>query len=143
MNSILSDFNRPSYQPTVVAGDIYKDVSFSFIHPATGDVLLATDIEAVKNSIKNIILTPRGTRPFFPEFGTRVSRLLFELASPITASQIRDEIVSAVEKYEKRVSTFQVRVDDDHERNAYRITATFRMTYGTQVEFIFLLIRNR
>lgn len=143
MNSILSDFNRPSYQPTVVAGDIYKDVSFSFIHPATGDVLLATDIEAVKNSIKNIILTPRGTRPFFPEFGTRVRRLLFELASPITASQIRDEIVSAVEKYEKRVSTFQVRVDDDHERNAYRITATFRMTYGTQVEFIFLLIRNR
>jgi len=143
MNSILSDFNRPNYQPTVVAGDIYKDVSFSFIHPATGDVLLATDIEAVKNSIKNIILTPRGTRPFFPEFGTRVSRLLFELASPITASQIRDEIVSAVEKYEKRVSTFQVRIDDDHERNAYRITATFRMTYGTQVEFIFLLIRNR
>jgi len=143
MNSILSDFNRPNYQPTVVAGDIYKDVSFSFIHPAAGDLLLATDIEAVKNSIKNIVLTPRGTRPFFPEFGTRVSNLLFELASPITASQIRDEIVGGVEKFEKRVSTFQVRVDDDHERNAYRITTTFQMSYGTDVEFIFLLIRNR
>jgi len=143
MNSILSDFNRPSYQPTVVAGDIYKDVSFSFIHPATGDVLPATDIEAVKNSIKNIVLTPRGTRPFFPEFGTRVSRLLFELASPITASQIKDEIIDGVQKFEKRVSTFQVKVDDDHERNAYRITTTFQMSYGTTVEFIFLLIRNR
>ena len=143
MNSILSDFNRPSYQPTVVSGDVFADVSFNFIHPATGDVLLATDIEAVKNSIKNIVLTPKGTRPFFPEFGTRVSRLLFELASPITASQIKDEIISGVEKFEKRVSTFQVRVDDDHERNAYRITTTFQMSYGTQVEFIFLLIRNR
>ena len=143
MNSILSDFNRPNYQPTVVAGDIYKDVSFSFIHPATGDLLLATDIEAVKNSIKNIVLTPRGTRPFFPEFGTRVSRLLFELASPITAPQIRDEIIDGVRKFEKRVSAFQVRVDDDHERNAYRITMTFQMSYGTDVEFIFLLIRNR
>lgn len=143
MNSILSDFNRPNYQPTVVAGDIYKDVSFSFIHPATGDLLLATDIEAVKNSIKNIILTPKGTRPFFPEFGTRVNNLLFELASPITASQIKDEIMDGVEKFEKRVSTFQVRVDDDHERNAYRITTTFQMSYGTDVEFIFLLIRNR
>ena len=143
MNSILSDFNRPNYQPTVVAGDIYKDVSFSFIHPATGDLLLATDIEAVKNSIKNIILTQKGTRPFFPEFGTRVNNLLFELASPITASQIKDEIISGVQKFEKRVSTFQVRVDDDHERNAYRITSTFQMSYGTQVEFIFLLIRNR
>jgi len=127
----------------VVAGDIYKDVSFSFIHPATGDVLPATDIEAVKNSIKNIVLTPRGTRPFFPEFGTRVSRLLFELASPITASQIKDEIIDGVQKFEKRVSTFQVKVDDDHERNAYRITTTFQMSYGTTVEFIFLLIRNR
>jgi len=143
MNSILSDFNRPNYQPTVVAGDVFKDVSFSFIHPATGDLLLATDIEAVKNSIKNIVLTPRGTRPFFPEFGTRVSNLLFELASPITASQIKDEIIDGVQKFEKRVSTFQVKVDDDHERNAYRITTTFQMSYGTAVEFIFLLIRNR
>ena len=143
MNSILSDFNRPNYQPSVVAGDIYKDVSFSFIHPATGDLLLATDIEAVKNSIKNIVLTPKGTRPFFPEFGTRVSRLLFELASPLTASQIRDEILDGVQKFEKRISKFQVRVDDDHERNAYRITTIFQMSYGTQVEFIFLLIRNR
>lgn len=143
MNSILSDFNRPNYQPSVVAGDIYKDVSFSFIHPATGDLLLATDIEAVKNSIKNIVLTPKGTRPFFPEFGTRVSRLLFELASPLTASQIRDEILDGVQKFEKRISKFQVRVDDDHERNAYRITTIFQMSYGTQVEFIFLLTRNR
>ena len=143
MNSILSDFNRPNYQPSVVAGDIYKDVSFSFIHPATGDLLLATDIEAVKNSIKNIVLTPKGTRPFFPEFGTRVSRLLFELASPLTASQIRDEILDGVQKFEKRISKFQVRVDDDHERNAYRITTIFQMSYGTQVEFIFLLTINR
>jgi len=143
MNSILSDFNRPNYRPTVVAGDIYKDVSFSFIHPASGDLLLATDIEAVKNSIRNIILTPRGTRPFFPEFGTRVSRLLFELASPVTASQIKNEILTSVEKFEKRISKFQVRVDDDHERNAYRITATFQMTYGSNVEYIFLLTRNR
>ncbi len=143
MNSILSDFNRPNYRPTVVAGEIYKDVSLSFIHPASGDLLLATDIEAVKNSIRNIVLTPRGTRPFFPEFGTRVSRLLFELASPITASQIKNEIITSVEKFEKRISKFQVRVDDDHEKNAYRITTTFQMAYGTDVEFIFLLTRNR
>ncbi len=143
MNSILSDFNKPNYQPTVVAGDVFKDVSFSFIHPATGDVILATDIEAVKNSIKNIVLTPQGTRPFFPEFGTRVNNLLFELASPITASQIKDEIISGVTKFEKRISRFEVQVADDHERNAYRITTTFQMSYGTDVEFIFLLTRTR
>ena len=143
MNSILSDFNKPNYQPTVVAGNIFKDVSFSFIHPATGDLLLATDIQAVKNSIKNIVLTQKGTRPFFPDFGTRVNNLLFELASPITSSQIKEEITTGIEKFEKRISRFQVQVSDDHERNAYRITILFQMSYGTQVEFIFLLTRNR
>ena len=143
MNSILSDFNKPNYQPTVVAGNVFKDVSFSFIHPVNGDVVAATDIDAVKNSIKNIILTPIGTRPFFPEFGTRVNGLLFELADGSTASQIRNEIRNGVRKFETRISQFQVSVTDDHERNAYNITTTFQMSYGTQVEFIFLLIRNR
>lgn len=143
MNSILSDFNKPNYQPTVVAGGVFKDVSFSFIHPATGDLLLATDIDAVKNSIKNIVLTPIGTRPFFPEFGTRANSLLFELADGFTASQLKDEIERGVRKFEKRILNFQVSVTDDHERNAYRITTTFQMSYGTDVEFIFLLIRNR
>ena len=143
MNSILSDFNKPNYQPTVVAGDVFKDVSFTFIHPATGDVLAATDLDAVKNSVRNIVLTSVGTRPFFPEFGTRVSSLLFELADGSTALQIKDEITRAVKKFEKRISRFQVKVTDDHERNAYRITTNFQMSYGTDVEFIFLLIRNR
>ena len=143
MNSILSDFNKPNYQPSVVAGSVFKDVSFTFIHPATGDVLPATDIDAVKNSIKNIVLTPLGTRPFFPEFGTRASSILFELADGFTALQIKDEIERGVRKFEKRIANFQVSVSDDHERNAYRITTTFQMSYGTDVEFIFLLIRNR
>jgi phage baseplate assembly protein W len=143
MNSILSDFNKPNYQPTVVSGGVFKDVSFSFIHPATGDLLLATDIDAVKNSIKNIVLTPLGTRPFFPEFGTRANDILFELADGFTALQLKDEIERGVRKFEKRILNFQVSVTDDHERNAYRITTTFQMSYGTDVEFIFLLIRNR
>lgn len=143
MNSILSDFNKPNYQPTVVAGGVFKDVSFTFIHPASGDLLLATDIDAVKNSIKNIVLTPLGTRPFFPEFGTRANDILFELADGFTASQLKDEIERGVRKFEKRIANFQVSVTDDHERNAYRITTTFQMSYGTDVEFIFLLIRNR
>ena len=143
MNSILSDFNKPNYQPTVVAGSVFKDVSFTFIHPVTGDVVPATDIDAVKNSIKNIVLTPIGTRPFFPEFGTRAGDLLFELADNFTASLIADEIEEGIKKFEKRISNFQVQVTDDHERNAYRVTTTFQMSYGTDVEFIFLLTRTR
>lgn len=143
MNSILSDFNRPNYQPTVVAGDIYKDVSFNFIHPATGDVLASTDIDAIKNSVKNIILTPIGSRPFFPEFGTRVSGLLFEPAGALTGAAIKDEIEEGIRKFEPRVNRLEVQVGDDHERNAYQITILFSTTYSQTVEFIFLLNRTR
>lgn len=143
MNSILSDFNKPNYQPTVVAGDIYKDVSFTFIHPATGDVLPATDLDAIKNSVKNIVLTPIGTRPFFPEFGTGVSQLLFEPAGGLTGAAIKDEIIDGIRKFEPRVSKLQVDVTDNHEQNAYRITILFSTTYSQTAEFIFLLNRTR
>jgi len=143
MNSILSDFNKPNYQPTVVAGDIYKDVSFTFIHPATGDVLPATDLDAIKNSVKNIVLTPTGTRPFFPEFGTGVSGLLFETAGSLTSAAIKDEIVAGIRRFEPRISSLKVQIADNHERNAYRITILFTTTYSQTAEFIFLLNRTR
>lgn len=143
MNSILSDFNRPNYQPSVVAGEIYKDISFKFIHPATGDILASTDIDAIKNSVKNIILTPIGSRPFFPEFGTGVSNLLFEPAGALTGAAIKDEIEEGIRKFEPRVNRLEVQVADDHERNAYRITILFSTTYSQNVEFVFLLNRTR
>lgn len=143
MNSILSDYNKPNYHATVVAGPIYRDLSFSFIHPGTGDILPATDVEAIKNSVKNIVLTPLGSRPFLPEFGTRVASALFELADEQTAAFIKDEISNGIRKWESRVSNLNVQVSDDADRNSYRVTIVFTTTYNAQVEFVFLLNRTR
>jgi phage baseplate assembly protein W len=144
MNSILSDYNKPGYVAEPVASTIYKDVSLNpFVHPLSGSVLASTDIDAIKNSIKNIILTPKGSRVFYPEFGTRIGNLLFELASASTASIIRDEILSGISEFEPRASDVIVSVNDDPDGNYYRITVGFTIIYGGQAEFQFILNRTR
>lgn len=142
MNTILSDYNRSGYKPSLVSSSIYKDVSSSFINPMSGDVLTSTDIDSVKNSIRNIVLTPIGSRPFFPEFGSRVGDLLFELADITTKVAIETEISESVSNFEPRVSELKVEVNDQSEQNAYFVTLTFSMDYvvGT-IEFILNRIR--
>ena len=56
---------------------IYKDLNMSFTkNPATKDVARLTDVEAVKRSVRNLILTNRFERPFHPEIGSSVRDLL-------------------------------------------------------------------
>jgi phage baseplate assembly protein W len=143
MNSTLSDYNKSGYIASPVSGEVYRDVSFSFVHPATGDVLVSTDLDAIRNSIKNIILTPIGTRPFFPIFGTRVTSLLFELADPQTERILEDEIVNGITRWETRVTNVRAEVYDYSERNAYSVTVYFTATYGVNAELKFLLNRIR
>jgi phage baseplate assembly protein W len=143
MNSTLSDYNKSGYIASPVSGEVYRDVSFSFVHPATGDVLVSTDLDAIRNSIKNIILTPIGTRPFFPIFGTRVTSLLFELADPQTERILEDEIVNGITRWETRVTNVRAEVYDYNERNAYSVTVYFTATYGVNAELKFLLNRIR
>jgi phage baseplate assembly protein W len=143
MNSTLSDYNKSGYIASPVSGEVYRDVSFSFIHPATGNVLVSTDLDAIRNSIKNILLTPIGTRPFFPIFGTRVTSLLFELADPQTERILEDEIVNGITRWETRVTNVRAEVYDYNERNAYSVTVYFTATYGVNAELKFLLNRIR
>lgn len=142
MNTILSDYNKSGYKPSIVSSTIYKDVSSSFINPISGDVLASTDIDSVKNSIRNIVLTPIGTRAFFPDFGSRVGDLLFELADITTQVAIETEISECILNFEPRVSELKVDVKDQSEQNAYFVTLTFSMDYvvGT-IEFILNRIR--
>jgi len=145
-NRILSDYNGSgtgTYTPSSVAQDVYTDVATSFIHPVSGDALLSRDIDAVKNSIRNIVLTAKGERPFNPEFGSGVGALLFELADGATAAAIESEITAAIIRWEPRVTDIFTRVDDEHERNAYRVQVAFTMNGQLEVTIEFLLNRIR
>jgi len=141
--NVLSDYNLSRSTASTVASKTYSDLSNSLIHPATGDVVIARDLEAIRNSIKNIVLTPLRTRPFFPEFGTNVDNLLFENFNFITAVALEEEILTGVSRFEPRISNISVSANPNEELNTYNISITFTPYFGGVYNLQFTLNRIR
>jgi|TARA_B100000378_G_C17912640_1_gene366748 phage baseplate assembly protein W len=84
--------------------NFYTDIDLNITpHPSSGDLVLKQDKEAVKRSVRNIMLTNDYERPFKPNFGANLRGLLFELADDITKMEIRNQISEALEMLEPRV----------------------------------------
>lgn len=92
------------------------------LHPLYGDIRPVKDIEAIKNSIKNIILTNRGEKPFNPAFGSNISSYLFEPADAITKRNLGAEIRDSIQQWEPRVKLDEIIVSFDEDRNAFNVT---------------------
>ena len=105
-----------------MASRTFKDINLSFKrHPVTNDLVVIKNEDAIKKSVKNIIFTILGEKPYVPLFGTSINNSLFELANPLDHIRISDEIQSTLLNYEPRISNIQVTVSnypDSHELNA-------------------------
>ena len=105
-----------------MASRAFKDINLSFKrHPVTNDLITIKNEDAIKKSVKNIIFTILGEKPYVPLFGTSINNSLFELANPLDHVRISDEIQSTLLNYEPRISNIQVTVSnypDSHELNA-------------------------
>jgi len=98
----------------------YKDISFAFgIHPVKKDISKLTDEDAVKRSVVNLVLTKHFERPFHPEIGCDVTKMLFENISPITALNIQRSIEDVINNFEPRVRLQEVAVQADPDNNGY------------------------
>ena len=106
----------------------YSDLNLNFTrNPATGDVARLTDIEAVKRSVRNLVLTNQFERPFHPEIGSSVRALLFENVTPLNAILLEDRIREVIINFEERAQITNVRVIDDADRNGYRVIINFQV----------------
>lgn len=107
---------------------VHADIDLTFTaNPVTGDINILKDIEAIKRSVKNLILTNFQERPFQPEIGSGVRGLLFELADPITMHDIKQAIARTIKNFEPRVNLLDVKVSDDVDNNAYNVDITFQI----------------
>ena len=105
---------------------IYKDFDLSFTkNSITGDINKKLDVNAVKQSMKNLILTDIMERPFQPDLGSRLGGLLFENADIFTTDAIRATIENLLENYERRAKINSVDVEPDIDRNTYEVTINF------------------
>lgn len=94
-----------------MASRAFKDINLSFKrHPVTNDVMTIRDEDAIKRSVKNIIFTILGEKPFEPRFGSIINESLFELNTTYSDILAQDEIKSSLLKFEPRISNLDVTV---------------------------------
>ena len=104
----------------------FKDISMTFqSNPLTGDLIALKNENAIARSVKNIVLTVPGEKPFDPRFGSRITDLLFENVDEITAINIETEITNSIERYEPRVKLTSVVVQADIDGNSFDVTITY------------------
>ena len=105
-----------------MASKAFKDINLSFKrHPVTNDVVAIRNEDAIKRSVKNIVFTILGEKPFDPTFGSVVNDALFELSTSLNEIRISDEITSSLNNYEPRIDNIEVLVQlspDTNEMNA-------------------------
>ena len=88
-----------------MASKTFKDINLSFKrHPVTNDVVAIRNEDAIKRSVKNIVFTILGEKPFDPTFGSVVNDALFELSTSLNEIRISDEITSSLNRFEPRIS---------------------------------------
>ena len=101
-----------------MASRTFKDINLSFKrHPVTNDVITVSDEDAIKRSVKNIIFTILGEKPFEPNFGSVINQSLFDLNTNLSEIRVSDEIKQSLLNYEPRIDNTEVTVSVYPESN--------------------------
>ena len=123
----------------------YKDLDLNFlIHPVRKDINKHKDEMAVINSIKNLMMTNHYERPFQPDLGSNVRRLLFENLDKITAISMEREIRQVVENYEPRAQIKTLDILPDVDNNGFSVRMEFyimNMTDPITINFFLERVR--
>ncbi len=92
----------------------FKDLSFNFTkNPITNDIVVLKNEEAIKQSVKNLVLTKLGERLFRPELGTDSTSYLFELNKEIASNELLQQIENILVTYESRIKLQRIDIDID------------------------------
>lgn len=123
----------------------YTDLDLNFTaHPVRKDVNKLKGEYAVVNSIKNLIMTGHYERPFQPDIGSNIKKLLFENLDKITALSLEREIKQVVQNYEPRANILQVQVSPDIDNNGFTVVMEFSIiNISDNVSVQFFLERVR
>ena len=140
----MADYIKPNSKVNTVK-DIYSDLDMFIVpHPVTGDISTKKDSDAIKRSIRNIVLTNKFERPFKPNFGGGVTSMLFELDSTRKVKRFQKEMVNMIERLEPRVYNVSVRLNpltDDNRLDVQIFYSIRNGKSGQSAEFTVTRVR--
>lgn len=106
----------------------FADLDLNFTpHPVTGDVGFKKDVNAVKQAVKNLVLTQNFERPFHSEIGSSLRSLLFEPATPMTKEILRKTISDTITNFEPRVELIDVEIRYKLDDTAVDVRVIFKI----------------
>ena len=106
---------------------LYKDIDLTFANKTSGEIFKKEDAAAVKQAVKNLMLTNYFEKPFQPLFGGNLREMLFDLADDEAEEDIEERIASAIGSFEPRAQALNVTAVATPDRNAIRVTVEFRV----------------
>jgi phage baseplate assembly protein W len=120
------------FDSTLRQKEIYSDIDLAFLsHPITGKLSRKINREAVKQSVKSLIMTDFYERPFKPLIGCGIRQLLFENFHPAIVQEMELAISEVIENYEPRAELISVNVDAHPDSNAMSISVVFYVVNDT------------
>lgn len=141
----MAIFKADTFTSTQKKQERYSDFTVNLgIHPGNKDVVRVTNEEAVKRSIRNLLLTKKGERLYQPLLGSNITSLLFEPISPETELILEEYIRNTIENHEPRAKINNIVVSGLLDENAYAVTlnfSTINTTKPTIMEFFLSRIR--
>lgn len=122
---------------------IFTDFNTSLaVHPVKKDLSLKSDVDAVKQSIKSLVLTDKMERPFQPGIGCDIRKSLFENFSPQTVTKAKAQIVETLETYEPRCNLINIVASPDQDNNALNIAIVFSLINSDREENLQLVLER-
>ena len=110
----------------------YTDIDYK-LNTVNKDLRLATDIEAINNSIRNILNTPKGTVPGNPTFGSDLEGVLFEVIDDITFSLIQNIIIDELETWEERITIQEVNLNSIIDDGQISVNIIYTVNYNNEI----------
>ena len=133
----FNDYTKPNSKVNAHKNE-YSDLDILFIaHPISGDITSKKDSDAIKRSVRNILLTNHYERPFKPNFGANLRSKLFELDGPGVKNKIRKDIEETLSVLEPRIGGVRVDISDS-DSNSIDVRVSYVIKNGlkqSQVEF--------
>jgi len=128
---------------TLYVQQTYSDFTNDLtVHPISQQLVILKNADAVKQSLRNLILTNLGEKPFNPLFGSNINKSLFELFDPFFVEDVKRYVTLAVQQYEPRVNLISVDVSQDRTETAVMINVVFSLINTTQPLSISIYVKR-
>ena len=129
----IEDGNLSNQPITSSITKTYTDIDLTFAKRPSGDVYKKSDAAAVKQAVKNILLTNYTEKPFLPKFGGNLNAFLFSLSSEFDEFEIQEAVTLAINNYEPRAKVLDVRANLQPDNYSVSVEVTFQVLSTSEV----------